>query len=637
MKKSLLFSFFIIVFTYSYCNVFAEQNSELFSLTARAGLSYNIFSADFMSFKGTPDCGPYKSGHGLGPAFLIGGNIPLNNTFALGLNIGLFNRSGNLTKDNSYPVYNAKTDEIINFSSKNKLEAKLNYIEFMPNISMDLFNLNTFREIVGLRFAIPMKKDFTLTEEINSPTDYVFEENGKNSRTIADGKIPNASSLLLGITFGFENMLKIGSNTFFTQALSFDYNVSDFSSDANWNLALGARLELGIRFSFVEPEKRVVLPLPPTPEPVKEIVKLVPELNLDIISFSNSILNKGSELRATAPLVNAVFFDRGQSDIPSKYLISNDIRNIDLFSYDGLEIHKYVLPRIAAIIKNNPNSKVLLEAATSGSSLEPEGIELAKKRAESVKNALINLGVDHNKIETKAFVSPKNPSNQEYAQGADENQRVDIILINAKLQEYVSSETFAELSTKATVKTELKNLDNNSDVYLKFNLGNKQFKIAESKMQTFDLSQRFDSLNSNFILNAELTNGTLSAKSSKKIDLSTSQKINTALDLDKFEAVIRFDYNSSKLTDENKELISQLCEILPEHSKIIIFGSADALGTQESNMKLANERAKETEAYVKKVAGRKFTIETSTDSKKFDENSPEGRFLNRSIKIKVSK
>ena len=83
--------------------------------------------------------------------------------------------------------------------------------------------------------------------------------------------------------------------------------------------------------------------------------------------------------------------------------------------------------------------------------------------------------------------------------------------------------------------------------------------------------------------------------------------------------------------------MKQLSEKLPSGATIKILGSADALGSEERNLELTNERAQNTETYILEVAGDKFNIETGVNIDKFSETTPQGRFLNRSIKIIVTK
>jgi len=83
--------------------------------------------------------------------------------------------------------------------------------------------------------------------------------------------------------------------------------------------------------------------------------------------------------------------------------------------------------------------------------------------------------------------------------------------------------------------------------------------------------------------------------------------------------------------------LKQLGEILPEGATISILGSADALGSSARNAQLTKERALKTKAFINKQFSGKFKIVTGQSREKVSEGSPEGRFINRCIIIKVKK
>ncbi|HOQ49749.1 MAG TPA: hypothetical protein PLV01_07970, partial [Candidatus Kapabacteria bacterium] len=146
-------------------------------------------------------------------------------------------------------------------------------------------------------------------EEIVSPAGAVFIDNGvrRKRRDIAAGDIKSINNLAFGITFGLENNLKIGNNTFFTQTLSFDYNFNDVTSDANWKV-FGVRLDLGLRYSLF---RTVEQPKPAPPPPVEIDIYIEPPkeplVEIRQKQFDGKVF-VGNVLLATSPLVNAVFF-----------------------------------------------------------------------------------------------------------------------------------------------------------------------------------------------------------------------------------------------------------------------------------------------------------------------------------------
>lgn len=68
--------------------------------------------------------------------------------------------------------------------------------------------------------------------------------------------------------------------------------------------------------------------------------------------------------------------------------------------------------------------------------------------------------------------------------------------------------------------------------------------------------------------------------------LAGIQKTGEEVQISSFDAILRFDYNTDELPFENKELLRQMIDKLPNGTVITIYGSADALGTQQRNIQL---------------------------------------------------
>ncbi|MER3328220.1 MAG: OmpA family protein, partial [Candidatus Kapaibacterium sp.] len=107
------------------------------------------------------------------------------------------------------------------------------------------------------------------------------------------------------------------------------------------------------------------------------------------------------------------------------------------------------------------------------------------------------------------------------------------------------------------------------------------------------------------------------------------------LKTDEFEALLMFDFASSTLTDETKILLNQLVELLPDGKTILIIGNADEIGLEETNLKIASERATNAINFIKANTKKTFYFEERTNTDKFDESTPQGRYLNRSIIIRI--
>lgn len=643
----------------SVCHSQDYFKNELFGIHPKVGYNYSIFMSDFNKFEGISNCGTFGNGSGSGiyGGLFIEKNF-MNRLFAE-LGIVFIKRSGEIKVDTTFPSRNMSTGEVVWLTTDNVIEADLGFIEIQPQISYIISNDfvgGPLKVNFGLRGIIPVTANYKYYEQIVSPDNAVFiNPDGKSSqrRDISSGKILSITKFGYGINAGIENYLKAGANTFFTQHLQFDYNLSSIINEAKWNV-FAVRLGLGFRFgvkSKVQEPKSAPKPVlePPLIESPVEVRKPVyteaieeikPEINLSIIE-KNLKKYYGNELLATIPIVNAVFFEQNSVDIPNTYLYEMT-GNINFFQIDALEAHKYLFLRIAAIIKNNSKAKIELIGATSGEADEPKGKKLAMKRAENVAEALKKCGIPDKKINVKAEVFPAVLSNQDFAEGRVENRRVDIMISNAPLQEYVDFQNFAEVRGDIKLQIENKGLMPDEQITVKSEFLYEPLIVKVNDL--FDHNEFSVPFKKHIDNDIDKYNYVVSALA-KRVQDSASfivdpEKLEKELinqDLSNFKAILRFDYNSGFLSEDNKELLKQLVKKLPAGVVINILGSADALGTQARNEQLISERAAVTREFIENVNPGKFQYFTGMNKEKFPEASPQGRFLNRSIIITVTK
>lgn len=638
MLKKIIFIIGIAV-TFLYANENSFEK-EIISFHPMVGIQNNFYNSNFSSFKGMVDCGLFKSGSGLGTNAFLFIEKPISKYFHPAIGIGINDKSGELEIASFFYSRSENDLNLTTVNTKTYLRPELTYFEFVPGMNyliFDDFFTGKIRAFSGIKLAFANTTTFEHEEVIQSPENAVFINAGgmaSKNRELGFGTIESANSILYGISLGIENMIPVSSN-YLTQRISFDYMLNNITDDTEWK-TYAIRLDIGFRFSMDKKKKiskPAPAPMPPTPKPDKPvIVEKVPDPKIDI-QFNKEktkfeILT-GNEILATVPVVNSIFFEKNSFELNDNYKL--DDSGIDYFSIDPVKAHNYILPRIAGILINNPDATVTLESAIS-SEEQSSGIDLAEKRGLHIKEKFIKLGVKNDiKIVTK--MEPTFPSNEEYDEGIKENQRVDILITKAQLQEYVDIQKYSELSGIINFYAKVNNL--NEPVTIENSLNNDKLIIDNSDEYYFDIKQRIDD-------NIEkipiiLTYKSEKIKNSNELILNKKnlEHKSIELNLDNFEAILRFNYNSSQLSDANKILLKQLSDKLPEGSNIEILGSADELGSAQRNKELEEQRAENTEKYIRSVSNNKFKIITGVNTKKFDESTPQGRFLNRSILIRV--
>ncbi len=666
-KKMKIKTLLICIIFLTVAPVCHSQNyfsNELFGIHPKGAYNYSMFLCNFKQFEETHTCGTFGDGSGKG---IFGGLFIEKNfkdVFFAELGVGFINRSGQVKVDTNFPIRNRLTGLVETVYTDNIIEADLGFIEIQPQIAYIVSNnfISGLLKInLGLRGIIPITANYKYYEQIVKPDNAVFiNENGKSSqrRDIAAGKILSINHFGLGMNAGIENYLKAGANSFFTQHLQLDYNLSSIINSGKWNV-FAVRLGLGFRFGVkpkVPEPKSAPKPIlePPIGEPQNqqpaiteqkkpskgdELEIINPEINLSVIE-KNLKQYYGNELLATIPIVNAVFFDQNSAELPNLY--QYDMPELNFFQIDALEAHKYLFTRLATILKDNPKAKIELIGATSGETDEPEGQKLALKRAQNVAEALKKCGISEKKISVKAMNLPSGLSNQDFAEGRIENRRVDITLTNAPLQEYVDFQNFAEVRGDVKLQIDNKGLMPGEQITIKSEILKEPLSVRVTDLMDhneFDIPIRLpydeNKTEYNYLFSATAKNAQDSV--SFAFDTEKLDRVLINQDISNFKAILRFDYNSSELSQDNKGLLKQLAGKLPIGAIINILGSADALGTQARNEQLIAERAKVTSEYIESVNPGKFKYRTGMNKEKFPEASPQGRFLNRSIIITVTK
>jgi len=645
--------FILIVFLIlNFGNLKSQENTlfynELIGINIRSGLTFNNYNLNFSSFEGAVDCGIFSSGNGFSYLGELSIEKAINENLQISLSGGYYDRSGKFSVNNAFESRDLNTNQVITVTAENSIETNLSYIEIVPEIKYVLFkNLinGPFRIGFGPRLSMPLIKQFIQQEKIISPSNAVFINSGgirTQTRDLADGDISSISSMQYGLRFGVENLLKIGNDNYFTQSLNFDYNLSNVTNDADWKI-WSFNLTLGIRFSVKNPE--------PSKEPEikyeqieEEIIQKEPEivvvekpkpiLELKINGFDNLKIETGNELLSTIPLVNSVFFELNSSELSPFYNLNRQ-KDLDLFYSDPIVMHSFVLQRIADIVNKNENSNIVLQSSTSGQD-ESNDLNLSKKRAENVKQALISLGVPESKIKINSLINPTNLSNPDVAEGRAENRRVEILVKNAPLQEYVNFVNYRELFGDINYSVVAENVDN-PKIEVTESINNSKVNIDTSGNYKFSINKRLSNNENNVNIKISSKFNDLTSSDQETYDISNAEVISKDYNLDNFLAILLFDFNKSELSDENKSLLKQLSEKLPQGATIELIGSADIIGTNEYNQELAKQRALNTEKYINQISDKNFKITTKTMLDKFDDATPQGRYLNRSIKIRLIK
>ncbi|EIJ42963.1 outer membrane protein/peptidoglycan-associated (lipo)protein [Beggiatoa alba B18LD] len=89
-----------------------------------------------------------------------------------------------------------------------------------------------------------------------------------------------------------------------------------------------------------------------------------------------------------------------------------------------------VLDALADTIKNSPDSNIAIDGYTDSSGNATYNLWLSKQRAEQVKQALVQRGIEATRITTEGFGQASPIANNATPEGRQKNRRVEIIILN---------------------------------------------------------------------------------------------------------------------------------------------------------------------------------------------------------------
>ncbi len=163
------------------------------------------------------------------------------------------------------------------------------------------------------------------------------------------------------------------------------------------------------------------------------------------------------------PLLNYVFFDQGESDIPGRYILFDDPSQTEYFTdttIAGGTLDKYyhLLNIVGYRMKKYPDSKIELVGCNDDRT-EPEKKEgLSKNRAQNVYDYLKNIWqIDESRMKLSYRDMPKHPSNPKDTLGREENRRVEILTDEWEILKPVFEKDATRFPQPETMKYIMKN------------------------------------------------------------------------------------------------------------------------------------------------------------------------------------
>lgn len=622
----------------------------------------NLHMANFSELPGIPSCCPrYETGTGLGYGFGIFGAYPATNTIESFIRVGYLDYSGILKR--SEPELLAGPDgRGVQGEFLHTVNAKLSVVEFFPGASFLLSE--RARIYAGIRFGFLIQNDYTQKEEITKPDFGVFADTRTRSRNEYSGEIPKASQMIFGLGGGasYDFPLNKAHTLFISPMANIHFGLSSFAENTGWR-ALSASLGFSIKFA---PRRKA--PPPPLPPPLPTMPEPDTPAKPLLAVYAVTITDDGRESPVSTfrqeeflttqmhPLLNYIFFEDNSADLPPRYKLlgRRDASLFDfnkLFNHSTIDVYHHVLNIVGSRMKQFPSARINLIGNNSNAGREQNNIELSKRRAESVRDYLINVwGVESERITVSAQNLPRIPSNPNSKDGIEENRRVEIIASQSEIfKPLVINDTLRE-SNIPVVRFKLESLSESglTDWRIETIQAGKPLRVFRGKGSTPEKVEWNLKIENEYIPGFESSiEYLLTVKDKDGFEwqsgwwalpaekVSVERKAQEMVEdkrIDRFSLIL-FDFNQATLGAENQKIADIARQSIQPNSVVTIKGYTDRVGDDKYNLDLSRRRA----LAVSELLG--LSSETAVGLGKshllFDNNLPEGRIYCRTVTIEV--
>ena len=380
------------------------------------------------------------------------------------------------------------------------------------------------------------------------------------------------------------------------------------------------------------------------------------------------------QVKETFPIRNSVFFDKGKTEIPSRYAQLNNTQAAS-FKEDGLQqsqpgnlnngrsarqlaVYHNILNILGDRLRANPQSTITLTGASDKNPTE------GKLMAENIKRYLVTVfAIEASRINTEGRDKPVIPSEQpgavnELALLREGDRRVDITSTSPEMLMQVGGTNSPFLKPVQLTSITADPLDS----HVLFNVAGANESLNSWKVDITDeqgVTQHYgpytteqasvpartilgDNTQGNYtiLLSGNTKSGQVITKESSVSLMKMEEAKQEGL---RYSILFDFDKSKSIASYENflKDAVTPL---ISDNSSVIIHGHTDIIGEEKYNHNLSHERTMGAQQIIERAlsaagkTGVKFTstgFGEDTGQAPFENNLPEERFYNRTVIIDI--
>ncbi len=362
------------------------------------------------------------------------------------------------------------------------------------------------------------------------------------------------------------------------------------------------------------------------------------------------------------PLLNYIFFDKGSSKIPSRYITFDSPAQTKFFadtSIAGGTLNKYyhILNIYGFRLNRYPNTKIEIVGCNDGTTPEEKKAGLSKERAENVYNYFKNVwNISESRMKLTFRDKPQVVSNLKDSLGIVENRRVEILCNDWNVMQPVfdkDPKTFPQPETMNFV------LDNGIEDAIiakrrvEVKRGDKMWKVIDpGKITEKKYNWDWTNDDGNYPKGevpyvAQMIVTTLSGAECKSDPInipvkqvSTEEKkvvIGSDSTLERYSLIL-FPFDRSDAGEINEKIMREyVYNRCKPSSTIEVIGHTDVVGLYDHNKLLSVKRSNTVKNGINGVTKGKYGLLNSRgvgeDEPLYTNDLPEGRFYNRTVQV----
>lgn len=637
-------------------NLYSKEYINL-EVTTGIGLNYNIYLSNFKELNGYPSCcSNFDFATGLGYNFYLGLEkkyklLNLNNE-KLGLSINYNNFSANY-KINEYIGNDLQDNSYRKIFVDNLLDVKYNILGLSPYYQFQLLKELPLNFKFALNFGIPIEQSFSQREVLVSPKDLNFK-NGSKENYNYSGDIPDINSFYFGSELGLNYKIYEKENISLCFEIGYSLGLLPLVKNYDWNtMSTKSGLRFNYRFPVPEPEREKFIPIPEPIMPIEIEKPEPPIISLKVIDNQKEYQNNDTitavfdvqKFHYFIGNLPILFYKKGELEPEKSLLVSNNLDNNFL---EILKDNDFALnyPLLIKEFVERENLKFDIIAYSSD-----EDISILENRIRNVIYKLNEIGL--NTAETKVITKKINLGKEKREELINESRRIEFKFSNKKnlitnkiTKEKVDYKFNKSIAILPLVKSE----SNDLKFYGYTSFNNSEKNNIELKTNDILLSASlFETHNNspnNLFIYAEIEDS-YGQKSSSEFNLYLNnrkilkEEFYNLTDENNSSMILGyFDFDGINFSVIDNNVLYYLKNIINnDNYQIEIIPSTDNLGSKEYNQDLAIKRARAAINLLKLNINKlpKNISISYLDKEIFNNDSPYGRSMNRSVIVNVKK